>query len=163
MTSSCKWPIGTWKVLCPIALWDCLVKTVPSFLRNFLIANKRSESEQSPEHQSAIWHKTDVYSGLTKKTPHYFRHLETFFRTLILSFTCQEITKTHREYRALAGISSFQKRLPVPGVNHFTGNCFRMVGIVSKNTFFNSDRLPLFYYDPLTCVLFTRRDKAASV
>ena len=49
------------------------------------------------------------------------------------------------------------------GVNHFTENCFRMVDIVSKNTFFNSDRLPLFYYDLLTCVLLTRKDKAASV
>ena len=62
---------------------------------------------------------------------------------------------------ALAGISSFQKRLPE--VNNFNGNCFRIVGIVSKNNFLNSHRLPLFYYDLLTCVLFTRKDKAASV
>ena len=82
----------------------------------------------------------------------------------MLSFTCQEIIIRHTgSIGALAGISSFQKRLPVPGVNHFTGNCFRMVGIVSKNNFFNSDRLPLFYCDLLTCVLFTRKDKAALV
>ena len=54
MTSACKWPIGTVKVLCPIALWDCFVITDPSFLRNFVIANKRSESVPQNSPQSHI-------------------------------------------------------------------------------------------------------------